>query len=204
MEQLYKGGTLMALLQTDYVTPITRQALGKRMAYTAEEPLFFDASDFEILSIVCDRLIAQDSHDRIVNIAYFIDQRLANHTCDGWRYNNMPSDEKMYLNGLNGIDQTSILLFKASFIQLTISQQSVVLQLLQKGDAEGEIWKEMSSKLFFEELLVEATEIFYSYPLVQEEIGYVGMADAKGWTKIGLNERDDIEPVGFPTTKNIH
>ena len=204
MEQLYKGGTLMALLQTDYVTPITRQALGKRMAYTAEEPLFFDASDFEILSIVCDRLIAQDSHDRIVNIAYFIDQRLANHTCDGWRYNNMPSDEMMYLNGLNGIDQTSILLFKASFIQLTISQQSVVLQLLQKGDAEGEIWKEMSSKLFFEELLVEATEIFYSYPLVQEEIGYVGMADAKGWTKIGLNERDDIEPVGFPTTKNIH
>ena len=194
----------MALLQTDNVTPITRQALDQRMAYAAKVLLFFDASDFEVLSIVCDRLLAQDSHDRIVNIAYFIDKRLANHTCDGWRYNKMPSDEKMYLNGLKGIDETSILLFKASFINLTISQQSVVLQLLQKGDAEGEIWKEMPSKLFFEELLVEATEIFYSYPLVQEEIGYVGMADAKGWTKIGLNERDDIEPVGVPTTKNIH
>ena len=198
MEQNYRAGTVMALLQTDYVTPITRQALNKRMACVAEAPLFFDATAFELLSIICDRLIAQDSQDQIVNIAYFIDQRLNANTCDGWRYNNMPPDHKMYLDGLKGINETSTLSFKAPFIQLSKDQQLELLQSLQKGTAEGAVWKEMPSKLFFEELLAEATEIFYSYPLVQEEIGYVGMADAKGWTKIGLNERDGIEPLALP------
>lgn len=203
MEQHYPKGTVRSLLLTQYVTPKTRQVLDNRMAKADEAPIFFDAPTFEVLSIACDRLLAQNSQERIVNIAYFIDQRLANNTGNGWRYNNMPSDEKMYLDGLKGIDETSILLFKATFIQLTISQQLAVLQSLQKGVAEGVIWKEMQSKLFFEELLAEVTEIFYSSPLAQEEIGYVGMADAKGWTRIGLNERDDIEPVALPIKEHI-
>ena len=202
MEQHYAEGTVRSLLLTEYVTAKTRQVLDNRMVKSEETHLFFDAPVYEVLSIACDRLVAQNSRDRIVDIAYFIDQRLAHHTGDGWRYNNMPSDEKMYLNGLKGIDETSILLFKATFIRLTISQQSAVLQSLQKGVSEGLIWKEMQSKLFFEELLTEVAEIFYSSPLVQEEIGYVGMADAKGWTRIGLNERDDIEPVALPNKEH--
>ncbi len=38
MEQYYTAGTVMALLQTDYVTLITRQALEERMAYAGKAP----------------------------------------------------------------------------------------------------------------------------------------------------------------------
>jgi hypothetical protein len=61
----------------------------------------------------------------------------------------------------------------------------------------------MSAKLFFEELLAETIEIFYSFPLVQQEIGYVGMADAKGWSNIGLNQTDEIEPVEMTTPQEL-
>jgi hypothetical protein len=201
MEQHYTAGTVMALLQTDYVTPITKQVLEERMAYAGGTPLFFDGPAFEVLSIVCDLLVAQDSHNRIVNIASFIDQRLKENTGDGWRYNNMPTDKEMYVNGLKGINENSTLLFKVPFIQLSKDQQLELLQSLQEG-AEGAVWKELPSKRFFEELLAEVTEIFYSHPLVQEEMGYVGMADAKGWTRIGLNERDGIEPEALGDNKN--
>jgi hypothetical protein len=194
MEHHYTAGTVMALLQTDYVTPITKQVLEERMAGAGEAPLFLDAPAFEIFSVVCDLLVAQDSQNRILNIASFINQRLKENTGDGWRYNNMPTDKEMYINGLKGIGETSNLLFKVPFIQLSKDQQLELLQSLQKGTAEGAVWKEMPSKRFFEELLAEVTEIFYSHPLVQEEMGYVGMADAKGWIRIGLNERDRIEP----------
>ncbi|MBC7744209.1 MAG: gluconate 2-dehydrogenase subunit 3 family protein [Flavobacterium sp.] len=194
MQQRYASGTVGALIDTNFVTPVTRQVLKERMAMAEAKPCFFDSPAFDLLSIVCDRLMAQDSENRIVNVALFIDERLKNKTSDGWRYNTMPPDEKMYLKGINGIEETANLSFKKPFSQLTISQQTEILGAIQKGTAEGAIWKEMESPLFFEELLTEVTEIFFSYPLVQEEIGFVGMADANGWVNIGLNGRDGIEP----------
>jgi hypothetical protein len=43
-------------------------------------------------------------------------------------------------------------------------------------------------------MLAELTEYYYAHPLAQEEIGYVGMADAHGWTRLGLNELEPREP----------
>ena len=194
MQQRYASGTIGALIDTNFVTPVTRQVLKERMALAEAKPCFFDSHEFDTLSIVCDRLMAQDSENRIVNVALFIDERLKNKASDGWRYNKMPSDEKMYLKGINGIDETANMSFKKPFSQLTILQQTEILSAIQKGTAGGDTWKEMESPLFFEELLTEVTEIFFSYPLVQEEIGFVGMADANGWVNIGLDERDGIEP----------
>jgi len=194
MQQRYALGTVEALIDTNFVTPATRQVLKERMTLAEAKPSFFDSHAFDTLSIVCDRLMAQDSKNRIVNVALFIDERLKNKTCDGWRYNNMPPDEKMYLDGIKGIEETANLSFEKRFSQLTILQQTEILGAIQEGTAEGAIWKEMESPLFFEELLAEITEIFFSYPLVQEEMGYVGMADANGWINIGLNQRDEIEP----------
>lgn len=194
MQQRYALGTVGALIDTNFVTPVTRRVLKERITLAQAKPSFFDSHAFDTLSIVCDRLMAQDSENRVVNVALFIDERLKNKTCDGWRHNNMPPDEKMYLKGIKGIEETANLSFKKPFSQLTTLQQTEILNAIQEGTAGGAVWKEMESPLFFEELLTEVTEIFFSYPLVQEEIGYVGMADANGWDNIGLNQRDEIEP----------
>ena len=196
METRYPTGTIATLLMTDFVSPKTRHVMEQRMAKAkSSKPLFFSAADFEMLSVICDLLVAQDFNNRFANIAIFIDERLNDNTCDGWRYNEMPPDGQMYLQGLSAINDVAQHRFEMPFTTLDESQQSDILESLQSGTVEGPIWKVMPPQLFFEELLAEATEIFYSFPAALEEIGYVGMADAKGWTKIGLNESDKIEPL---------
>lgn len=189
----YPPGTVKALLDTDFVTSSTANALRDRMQKESSGHSFFDENNFALLSVVCDRLVAQDPENRLVNIALFIDERLKENTGDGWRYNTMPPDGQMYLNGLKGIGETAELMFNENFLHLSEHQQLDVLHSIQNGKAPGAAWKEMPSATFFEELLAETTEVFYSYPIVQEEIGYVGMADAKGWTRIGLDEKEAIE-----------
>ena len=48
----------------------------------------------------------------------------------------------------------------------------------------------MSGARFFEELLTEVVELAYSHVAVQEDIGFVGMVDATGWTQLGLGVLD--------------
>ncbi len=191
------------MLQTEYVTSATRIALEERLNNDTYSPLFFEVIDFECLSVICDRLVAQHSKNRIVNIAVHIDERLSRKKCDGWRYDNMPADDQMYIKGLKGISETAQLAFNKNFIGLTDNQQVEVLRFTQQGSADGPIWQELPPQRFFEELLAEATEIFFSHPVVQDEMGYAGMADAKGWERIGLNEIEKIEPVAIKNEKEI-
>ena len=93
----------------------------------------------------------------------------------------MPPDGKMLIKGLEGINETAALTFEKNFIKLKKEEQLAVLKEIQKGAPAGNTWKQLSPKKFFEELLAETVEIFFSFPTVQLSIGYTGMADAKGW-----------------------
>jgi hypothetical protein len=170
-------------LDSEYVTEPTRKALQDRIwqGNRKKGNRFFSPYHFFLLSIVCDRLVEQDPEDRILNIAYFIDERLDNNTGDGWRYADMPPDDVMLLTGLEGISETALAMYGKLFIVLKKEEQIKVLVSVQKGNPMGNIWKTFSAMKFFEELLAEVTEIFFSHPSVQLQIGYVGMADAGGW-----------------------
>ena len=199
-EHIYPIGSVRDLLHTDAVTSPTRKALEERIQKDKGEPRFFDAYAFNLLSVICDRLMDQDSDHRIVNSAFFIDERLINNRCDGWRYNIMPPDDVMYVKGLKGIDETATILFQTTFLNLDKEHQLALLLVIQQGAPPGAVWKELSARTFFEEVLAETAEIFFSHPVVQEEYGYAGMADAHGWQKIGLNQRDGIEPTKLTIT----
>ena len=193
LSPIYPSGIIRSLINSDAVTPVTTKALNDRLQM-ATTNVFFDDYNYHLLSIICDRLVDQSPGNRMVNIAAFIDERLAKRKSGGWRFDHMPPDHEMYRKGLIGVDETAGVLFNAVFDQLTIEKQNAVLQALQSGTATGMIWQQMSSVTFFEELLAEATETFYAHPLAQEEIGYAGMADAYGWQKVGLNEMEAIGP----------
>jgi gluconate 2-dehydrogenase gamma chain len=190
----YPAGSVRSLLNTAAVTPATARALKNRLQMATATPVFFDAQQYYLLSCLCDCLLGQLPEKRLVNMAAFIDERLAAGKTDGWRYNHMPPDGELYSQGLQGINETSIALFGNLFTNLPREQQLTVLHRIQRGTAPSAIWEQLSPVTFFEEVLAEATEIFYAHPLAQEEIGYVGMADAQGWQKIGLNEKEIIEP----------
>lgn len=183
---------LESLLNSEFLTEPTRKVLQKRFEKMGSNR-FFDDDTFHLLSVVCDLLMDQDSDNRMVNIALFIDERLSNRDGDGWRYDSMPPDPIMYQLGLKALDDTASKRFKNKFLFLEKEKQIEVLNLIQKGEVEGEIWSKLNPQLFFEELLAETAEIFFSHPTVQMSINYVGMADAKGWTKLRLNQTENLE-----------
>lgn len=190
----YPKHTVRDLLKSDQVTDATRQVLTERLALPSHPPTFFTAQECNLLQAICMRLIPQDDHEQLIDIAGNIDKRLTEQKSDGWRYDVMPADGDAYKLGLKGIDESARLLFQQPLLNLSTEQQDIVLGTVQTNEAPGQIWQQLPADRFFEELLTEAVENYYSHPLAQEEIGYVGMADVPTWQRIGLNQLEDREP----------
>lgn len=201
----YPPGTVRALIETDLVTPATREALRRRLDRAdTTTPRFLDRREFATLQAVRARLIPQPERERPVDIAGCLDDRLADGAGDGWRYVEMPLDRIAHQRGLRGLDETAQALHGAAFTDLDQINQDAVLRLVQAGDPPGAAWRELPAARFFEELLAEVVDIYYAHPLAQEEIGYVGMADAHGWQAIGLDRRDLHEPAAGSRSVTAH
>ena len=190
----YPDGTFAALIATPFVTAPTRAALQARMDKPPViEPRFLAAGEFALLGAVCDHLLGETGERRI-DVPGAIDARLAAGTTDGWRYDALPDDGSAMKRGLAGIDETASLMAGAPFADLAAADRERVIAAVAAGDPPGETWRGLPARTFFEDLLAAATESFYAHPLAQEEIGYAGYADARGWQAIGLDEREPREP----------
>jgi NAD(P)-dependent dehydrogenase (short-subunit alcohol dehydrogenase family)/pimeloyl-ACP methyl ester carboxylesterase len=187
-----RGPSTRALLQTDLVTEPTRRALTARLAFTPPRvPRFFSAPNYEVLLAACARLAPRRAAARV---AAAIDARLADDEGDGWRYDDMPPDREAYRRGLQGLDETARAMAGADFILLDPEEQDRVLSAMQRGDAPGDVWRTLNAARFFEELSAESAALYFSEAEGQDEIGYVGFADAHGWSAIGLDAWAPGEP----------
>ena len=185
--------TIRTLLDSEHVSDATRQVLTERLNAPLQLPTFFSADEFALLQAICNRLIPQNNRPESIDIAGGIDERLTQNKTNGWRYDTMPADGDAYKQGLAGIEDSAQILHQQSFGQLSGTDQDSIISLIQTGDAPGVTWQTLPAVRFFEELLAEAVENYYSHPLAQEEIDYVGMADLPTWQHIGLNQLDDRE-----------
>ncbi len=197
LADFYPAGTVRALLDTDLVTPATRAVLQARLDPdgSGSAPRFFADADFWTLTAALDRLLASPAAPTARDMALAIDARLAAGKSDGWRYSEMPPDGDAARLGLQGLNQAALSLYQNDFVSLTSAEQDAVLSAVQAGEAPGEIWRTLPGPHYFEDLLAEAVECFYSHPLAQEEIGYAGLADGRGWAKIKMGEREAWEPA---------
>ena len=194
----YPAGTVRALLDTEAVTEPTRAALRARLAQPAvSTPAFLSEAEFATLRAICARLLpgSGSGPGSDIDVAGPMDARLAGGGGDGWRYDALPADGEACRRGLSGFDEAARAGFGAEFASLPPDAQDAVLLAVQRGEAAGETWRSLPPARFFEELLAEATETYVAHPLAQEAIGYAGMADALGWTRVGLDEREPREPV---------
>jgi choline dehydrogenase-like flavoprotein len=195
MNPEYPRGTMRDLLGSDAVTPPTREALEERLARPlSTSPQFLSPLELITLRAVCNRLVPQQERPIAIDLAGILDERIAQGNGNGWRYDALPPDGEALRRGLRGLDQCAQARYGGEFAALDEKQQDAVLRAVQEGEAEGEIWQTMPPVLWFEEFFAEMVENFYGHPETQQSIGYVGFADAPGWTKIGLNEREDREP----------
>ena len=218
---IYPVGSVRALMQTELVTPQTRQALAARLSPIRETPRFLEADAFATLEAVCARLMPATPLPSPHDLSCMVDYRLAKGDGDGWRYAALPPDGQAYALALNAINARAQALHQTSFAQLHSAQQDAILVAVQTGSiaetaanvpqgredsTASETWQRVPPKRFFEELLAELTQYYYSHPLAQEDIGYAGMADGRGWQKIGLNEREAWETAPgsvFPSPQEL-
>ncbi|MGV3615970.1 MAG: gluconate 2-dehydrogenase subunit 3 family protein [Fimbriimonas sp.] len=171
---------LRRLLASDRVSPATRRVLKARtQAEPDEPPRFLTPRQFETLVIAVEALRPPYPHPSARRIAFEIDRRIAEGRGDGWRYHGMPTDGETYARGLDLMDA-----------ELRTGDPAAALRRVQRGEAP---WSGLDPRRFFEELLVEVTEIVYSHPEVQAAIGYVGFADGDGWHALGPDRREDWE-----------
>jgi hypothetical protein len=105
----------------------------------------------------------------------------------------------MYRTFLCGLDAMARQRGGNGFRALDGTEQDEILAVVQRGEVAGDAWAGMPAEKGFEEVLAEVAETYYGHPLAQEEIGYVGMADLPAWTRVGLDERDEREPLPLAT-----
>lgn len=109
------------------------------------------------LEAICERIIPadQDPGAAWAGVVTYIDRQLVG------PYRKL---RRTYRVGLAGTNETSQAVFGKAFVALTPQQQDTVLQSLDKGQARGEYWKQISAKSFFHHVVEHAMQGFYGDP----------------------------------------
>ncbi|MGY2893931.1 hypothetical protein [Deinococcus sp. UYEF24] len=160
------------LISSPLVTPATQNALMGRLNQIPGVPSTFTPQEFALLELVSVCLVPHDP--ATLPLAAQIDARLSQGITDGWRYDQLPPDAEAYRQLLASLP--------ADFQRTDDGGRHAALTQAQNDHPK-----------IFEELLAELTEGYYSNPLNQLSIGYVGFADAQGWTETRLNRLDPHE-----------
>src|SRR5208283_2341596 len=109
------------------------------------------------LEAICERIIPSDQDPGAgwAGVVTFIDWQLVG------PYRKL---RKTYQWGLAGTNGTSLAMFGKPFVALNPQQQDAVLQTMDKGEARGECWKQVSAKSFFALVVNHTMQGFYGDP----------------------------------------
>ncbi|QXQ06158.1 gluconate 2-dehydrogenase subunit 3 family protein [Sphingosinicellaceae bacterium] len=177
------------------MTPATSTALRTRLDSKPRTGVaVFDAGQFKALEAIAARLLPQGGRSAPIDHAREMHDRLASGSGDGWRFAKLPNDIEAHQRGLSAVDAAADAGYGRTFAQLSVSQQDDLLREIQFGRVSAPGWGELDPALWFTELLSLLVDIDYSHPAAQEEIGYLGMADARGWQDVGIGARAPHEP----------
>jgi gluconate 2-dehydrogenase gamma chain len=148
----------------------------------AEGCKFFNGKQAKTLQAITDEIIPPDDFagGKDAGVLYFIDSALAR-----WD----ESSRWDYVTGLEGVNESSQILFRDDFANLSSEQKIQVLRGLESGEAPGQIWSRFelaenrgrgtSSQRFFNLLVRHSMQGYYGDP------EYGGNKDRQSWTMIG-------------------
>ena len=118
---------------------------------------YLNADEARMLEAICERIIPADQDPGAAGggVVSFIDLQLVG------PYRKL---RKTYQWGLAGTNGTSLELYGKPFVELTSQQQDAVLQSMDKGQARGDHWKQVSAKRFFDMVVSHTMQGFYGDP----------------------------------------
>jgi Gluconate 2-dehydrogenase subunit 3 len=156
---------------------------------------YFTPEGAKFWRAVFDHLIPQYDRtpDRRIPIIEPLDERLYQNKGIGYRYESMPPDREAYRLGEEAINAEATQSYGGAFLDLPQRQQDLVLQTIhdKKPSAAAAIWKRMSVGRFWQLLMQDAVEGYYSHPWAWDEIGFGGPAYPRAYTRL---ERGEPEP----------
>lgn len=176
----------------------TRKTVVERLA--PPPPLrFFNEGEAAVLSAIVDRVLPQDDRaaNRTVPIVPVIDERLYSNTLGGFRYEDMPPDQEAYQMAIRAVDEMAKARFGASFPELSVHRQELVLKSLHDGepDPPHEVWRRMPVHRFWALLMEDCVTAYYSHPWAWDEIGFGGPAYPRAYMRLenGLPEPWEVD-----------
>ncbi len=188
----YPGYSTMA--QKAFWDKATRDLLTMRV----EQPppiRYFTPEQTGFWRMVFEHLIPQHDRtpDRRIPLVERLDERLYHNRTIGYRFENMPQDRDAYRLGEQAINEEAQARFGGPFVNLPHHQQDVVLQAIHDKKPQGadSIWSQMSIARFWQLLMQDALEAYYSHPWAWDEIGFGGPAYPRAYTRL---ERGEPEP----------
>ncbi len=181
----YEG--FSTLSQQAYWDDATRKVVLQRM--TAAHPiLFFTPAEAATMAAVLDRILPQEDRTAARRIALLppLDDRLFHNRIEGYRYEDMPSDQDAYRQAAKAFEQMAQTACGRSFHELETMEQETLLQSLhaEKPTAPEDAWKGINIKRFWALLVSDCCSAYYAHPWAWDEIGFGGPAYPRGYMRL--------------------
>ena len=134
---------------------------------------FLTPEEASTLTPICERIVPadQDPGAAWAGVVNYIDRQLVGP---------FKRFQKTYRKGIAGVGETSLAVFGKKFVELPSERQTRVLTTLEKDQAPGEVWKQISSKQFFALLVGHTMQGFYGDPR------HGGNREAVSWKMLGV------------------
>ena len=190
----YPGWNVMS--QRAYWDAATRKLVDERMG--APKPIrFFSEAEAATMTAVLDRILPQEDRLPSQRIALLppLDARLFENRIEGYRYEDMPSDQQAYRWAAEAFETMSKEAYGVGFTQLTVTSQELLLKSLHDGEpvAAKDLWKRMNVDRFWTLLVSDACSAYYAHPLAWNEVGFGGPAYPRGYMRLEDGETEPWE-----------
>jgi hypothetical protein len=144
-----------------------------------------------------DRVLPQDDRTDATRtpILPFLDEHLHLDRIEGYRYEDMPSDQEAYRLATHAIDTMSHELYDKTFHVLLTLLQEAILQSLHdaKPQAAQQLWQQMNIKRFWAMLVSDCCTVYYAHPYAWDEVGFGGPAYPRSYMRLEGGEAEPWE-----------
>jgi hypothetical protein len=182
--------------QQNYWDAATRRVVLDRVN-NAPPIRFFNPEEVLTMQAVIDRILPQEDRtdESRIPILPFLDKRLHTNRIEGYRYEDMPSDQEAYRLAIRAIDAMSQELHDKPFHALLTLQQEIILQSIHdaKPETAQSFWQQMNIKRFWTMLVSDCCAIYYAHPYAWDEIGFGGPAYPRGYMRLEDGEAEPWE-----------
>lgn len=158
---------------------------------------FFTDDEARTMQAVVARVLPQDDRTPATRVPILngIDKRLFLNHIEGYRFEDMPSDQEAYRIAARAFDAMAQEAFGGRFASLHTMQQEELLQSVHdnKPLAAADAWKGVNVKRFWEMLVSDCCSVYYAHPYAWDEVGFGGPAYPRGYMRLEHGEPEPWE-----------